>query len=301
MKRFNNKILIIILAVLVAAFVLTRLFRSPARETNLDVSTLSIDTASIDQVKILPAIDNRKEIRLMKEGNAWKVTREQVTAAADKNRIRTLLGKLASMKPERIVTRKKEKWNDYQVSDTTGTAVIALAKNAEVARFTIGKDQMNVTFVRKDDDEEVYAVAGANASSFNQKFDDWRDQTFLRIDIDKISKITFTYPADSSFVLSKKEKSWTVNNMPADSVKTESYLNKLRLKEIENFADNFSASSPPEVTLVIEAEKPITIKGWRSSTPHWVLTSDLQPGVYFSDEKNLVTKDIFWGSKQFLK
>jgi hypothetical protein len=302
MKRFNNKILLIIFSVLVAAFVLTRLFRSPARESNLDLGALRIDTTNIDQVNILPVADGGKEIKLVKDGKVWKASRDNLSSSADKNRVSTMLAKLAAMKPERIVTRKQQKWNDYNVGDTTGTTVIALSNGIEVARLIIGKDQMSSTFVRKDKEEEVYAVEGSIASSFNQKFNDWRDQTFLRVNVDDIKKITFVYPADSGFVLSKQDKKWLVNDTAADSTAATTYLNKLRLKKIEHFADSFNANTPPDVTMTIDAgTTPLTIKAWQASPPGWILSSDVQPGVYFSDEGNQVSKDIFWGSKQFMK
>lgn len=301
MKRFNNKTLIIILIVLATAFVLTRLFRSPERESNLDISALSADTAGIDEVTILPMVEDPKEIKLTKEGNDWKVTRDKVTSRADKSVVASMLDRLASMKPERIVTRNKEKWNDYRVGDTTSTEVIARVGDEEVIRFKVGKDQMNVTFVRKNNDDEVYAVAGGIGSSFNRKFNDWRDQTFVRFNINDIRKITFTYPSDSGFVLSKDDNRWMIGATAADSVKTTTYINKFRHKKLANFADDFTADAPPDVILALEADTgPFVIKGWRSSKSGWILTSDLQPAIYFLDEGNFAN-DIFWGREQFLK
>src|SRR5690349_6356915 len=196
MKRFNNKILIIVLLVLAVAFVLTRVFRSPARESNLDADALKVDTSGIEKIQLYPAADERREVTLTKEGKQWKVSRDEVNSNANAERVETLLSRLATLKPERIATRKEEKWNDYQVSDSTGTKVVVFTGSDE-QKLKVGKENMGVTFVRKGDDDEVYAVSGSIASAFNLKFDDWRDPLLLQIMKDAVQKITFKYPADS--------------------------------------------------------------------------------------------------------
>jgi hypothetical protein len=302
MKQLNNKVLIIILVVLASAFILTRLFRSPGRNSNLDSEALTIDTAGVDHVKLYPAIENRKEINLTKEGHAWKVSSGQVTASANKELVRLMLTRLASLKPERIVTRKQEKWHDYEVGDSTGSEVIILSGGKETDKIRIGKEQMDLTFVRKSNDDEVYGVAGMIASSFNKKFNDWRDQTFLKVDVTKINRVTFTYPADSGFVLKKNGKNWMVNDVTADSAKVASFINRLRSRDISNFEDNFSKNENPDVTVSIEAgSAPVLIKGWRSSPTGWVLTSSLQPDTFFLDEQGDVAQELFVGRSELMK
>ena len=301
MKRFSNKILFIALLVLAGAFVLTRVFRSPARESNFNTDVLKIDTSRVDKIILHPAADERKELKLSKDSNAWKVSRDKVTALANTDLIKTLLAKLGSLEPERIVTRKKDKWNEYEVSDTTGTDVAVFSGNEEIAKIKVGKENTGITFMRRTEEDEVYAVSGAVASSFNLKFNDWRDPSVLRITKDGITRITFNYPADSGFVLTRNEKTWMIDNIQTDSAKTENYLNKLKLKEVTRFADDFTANREPDVIMTIHTPAPFVIKGWKASFAHWILTSDLQPGVYFSDDGNLVANDIFPGKKSLLK
>ena len=300
MKRFNNKILIIVLLVLAVAFVLTRVFRAPARESNLDADALKVDTSGIHKIQLYPAADERTGVTLTKDGKQWKVSRDKVNSRANGDRVETLLSRLATLKPERIATRKEEKWNDYRVSDSTGTAVAVFAGNDE-HKFIVGKESAGVTYIRKGGDDEVYAVSGSIASAFNLKFNDWRDPLLLQIMKNAVTKITFDYPADSGFVLAKNGKAWMIDNTPADSAKTETFLNRLRLKKLTNFADDFSANSQPDVTMTIEAPAPFVVKGWKVTSGNWILESDLQPGIYFSDEGNSVAKDIFPGKKSLLK
>src|SRR5687768_3233093 len=142
MKRLSNKILFIILLVLACAFALTRVFRSPARESNLDTDALKVDTAGIDKIHLYPASDERREVKLTKETNGWKVSRDKITALANSDRVETLLVKMATLKPERIATRKEDKWKEYEVSDTTGTDVVVFSGKDELAKIKVGKENM---------------------------------------------------------------------------------------------------------------------------------------------------------------
>ncbi|MDQ2657594.1 MAG: DUF4340 domain-containing protein, partial [Bacteroidota bacterium] len=200
MKRFNNKILLIVLLVLAGAFVLTRVFRAPARESNLDSDGLAVDTVGIDRILLFPAAGKRAEVKLIRDAAGWRVSREDITVPANTDRVRTLMTNLTALKPERIVTRKEEKWDEYQVGDTTGTKVAAFVGNEEVVRLIVGKQAVGVTYVRRSDEDEVYEVSGSVGSAFNMKFDDWRNPYLLRLPKDDITRIEFTYPADSGFV-----------------------------------------------------------------------------------------------------
>ncbi len=302
MKRFNNKILIIALLVLTAAFVLTKVFRSPALETNLSEDLFEVDTANITEIKIYPIAEQRKEIRLVKNDKNWNVVRDEKTAKAEQFRVYTLLNSLSNLAPERMVSRKQEKWNDYEVSDTTAVRIVVMNSNNEMLDLLLGKQSGSSTYARINDENEVYAVEGSIRSSVDKTFNDWRDKSFLRIDPEKVTKITFNYPTDSGFVAEKKNSTWMIGEQKADSTKMQRFLNKLRTKDISSFEDSFSASASPEITVTIEAGAvPLaTIKGWRESFYRWILTSSQQQDVYFSDEGPVVVKDIFPSREELL-
>ena len=211
-----------------------------------------------------------------------------------------MLTQLASLSPDRIDSRKREKWEDFEVSDSTGTDVIAFSDGKEQGHFKVGKESGGVTYIRRDSEQEVYAVSGSFSSVFNQKFNEWRDGTLLRLNTKGITKITFSYPADSGFVLSKKDNAWMIGDIKADSAKTAAYLNKLSFQRLDAFADDFQASTKPDVIVNIEGEDPVIVRGWKASFPQWILNSDVQKDVYFTDEGDFVSRAIFPGKNALI-
>lgn len=303
MKGLNNKVLIITLILLVTAFVLTKVLRSPSLESNIDIDLFKIDTAKITAIRLYPAVANRNEIQLVKEGEDWNVTYNNKTANVETSRVKDLVRSIAQIKVERIVSRKKENWDDYNVNDTTATQVVALNGTDELLKFYIGKQNGPSAYTRLDDKDEVYEISGLLPSSVDKKFSDWRDKSFLRTDRDAIKRISLNYPADSGFVAEKRDNIWMIANEKADSASMESYLNKLRSKDIGSFADAFEPSANPDVVLTIESGTgpAVTIQGWKQSFDQWILSSSRQPDTYFADEGPVVAKELFPSEKSLLE
>jgi hypothetical protein len=303
MKRLNNKVLIITLLVLAAAFVLTRVLRSPGRERNLDAGLLKVDTTGITEIRLYPASGQRKEIKLLRDGKKWDVEQETLRGSAERNAVNSLLSTLASLKPERLVSRKKEKWDHYGTDDTTGTRVDVFHNSDALASLVIGKESGGLTYVRPSEEEAVYAAVGYVSAVVDKNFTHWRDKSFLRLDKEQVTRITFNYPADSGFVAEKKGDVWMIDNERADSVAIENYLNNLRSKDLSAFADGFAPTANPDVTVTIESKAmpEAVIKAWRESFYKWTLTSSFQQGVYFSDEGPVAVRELFVGKKKLLE
>lgn len=310
MKKLNNTWLIAALAVLVGAFVVSRFFRAPALESNLPPQLVKLDTAALTELRIQPA-SGGDEIKLVREGVNWKVTQGSKSAFADPSTVNAALASLSALKPLRMVSRKKDKWNDFQVGDG-GTRIAVFEDNRQEGDLHIGKTNFvqnqqggfggAYTYVRAGDDDEVYAVDGFLESTFNRPYADWRNKNFLRVSRDAVSKITFSYPADSSFVLEKKDSVWTVNGQPAAGAQVDTYLGHLAYKNLNTFADDFQPAGSAPVVIKVEARGgPLeTIEGWPLPDGQWALRSTLQP-VIFSSEGSTAFQDLLRGQRFFKK
>lgn len=302
MKNLNNKILIAALVGLIGIFALSRWLRSPGLEGNVRKQLLSLDTATVSEVKIKPANYKPLELTLKKEGKIWKVLDGQKSAETDIGTVKSMLGVLNDLKVQRLASRKKDKWDTYQVGD--GATQVSVLQDGKITNIHFGKSNYGqggaYTYVRLSKEDEVYAIEGFIDSHFNRTYNDWRNKTLLKLNQPDIAKITFNYAGDSSFVLEKIDSVWFAANTKAEDSKVNGYLSQLTYKTLNDFADDFSPADKP-ATIQIESKNGVlaTVQGWRNGD-QWFITSSVQNGVYFSSNQS-VMKDLFVGKEKFSK
>lgn len=313
MKKFSNKILIIVLVLLVGIFVLSRVFRSPGLESNLKKELVKIDTTKVTEVRIQTPQGDGQEIRLVKGGKKWRVSLGDKQSEAGAGVVESMLGVLKDLQSQRMVTRKKERWDDYVVGEG-GTRVSVYNGSDKLADLKIGKAGFKqapqqgmgggngsaFTYVRLTDENEVYASDGFISTHFNRSFNDWRNQLFLKVNRTEVTKLEFNYP-DSSFVLEKKDSLWYAGGTQAVETKVNQYFSRIRLRNISEFEDQFIAPGAAPIRLQISgvAGPIITAQAWTKGDGEFVLTSTLQEGVYFRDKQSGVIKDVFVGQSWF--
>jgi hypothetical protein len=315
MKKINNKILIIGLAVLVGIFVISRLFRSPKLEGNIRKELVKLDTADISEIRMTTAGDQPKLIKLVREGGAWNAVQDDKPYPADKSAVNSLLVTISDLNAVRMVSRKKDKWETYNVGEKS-TGVSVYTGGSVEAEFRVGKTGFNqtqggqqfggsqgieaYTYVRMSDEDEVYMVNGFLEATFNRSLKDWRDKSFLRVSSSDVTKVSFRYPADSSFVIEKKDSVWTVAGRPAANNKVDSYLREFSSRSETSFADDFDMSSQPTFTIQFDgAAGPIaTVDAWKQDEA-WFLRSSRQPGVVFLNNDAGTMARLFAGAGSF--
>jgi Domain of unknown function (DUF4340) len=309
MKKLSNKILLVGLVVLVGIFVASRFFRSPGLESNLRKDLLKLDTASISEVRILPSKEHGEELRLTRTGNEWKVIKGNRQEPTGNTSIKGLLISLAGIKVERLASRKKEKWEEFNVGDNS-THVTVYADGKKTADFHVGKLGFaqngggnfggSYTYIRLSDENEVYTVEGFLESTFNNSFNDWRDKTLLKLNKDVITKISFLYPTDSGFVAEKRDSIWYIGQDKTDVAKTESFLNTISSKYMSAFDDGFTPVSKPDMTMQVDGKvgNLLKLEAWKKDETEWILTSSQQKNVYFSSKGSSGVSDIFIGRKK---
>jgi|GEM_PF-471371 len=319
MKKMNHKILIGILVLLLAGFGLSRLLRAPRLESNLPQNLIKMDSAEVSQVKLYPVVEGLQEVSLVREGKKWVVKKDNRSYAAEQSSVIGLLGYLAGLEPQKMVSRKKEKWNGYQVGDSS-TRVVVMKDDDVVAEVRIGKTDFAAapssggfqnpygggfgnpfTYVRLEGEEEVYTVSGFLEPSFNRTFNDWRDKSFLRLCQADITSLRFSYP-DSSFNATLKNGRWFIDQIATDSAAMKNYLSQLEFKNATNFSEDPDPTTPALFTLAIGGKNSelATVKAWNAGSDY-VLSSSLQPGVYFTSAGSGLMGAIFAGKKSFLR
>ena len=309
-NKLSNKtllILFIILLVIVAAFLF---YDSKHGERSFRKDLVNIDTAQVTSINIYPKITHHKLVKIFKEGNNWKVDiPNNKTAFVPKQKINEIFRELLSIEPLSVAALGKNKWKEYQVDDSSGTEIKVFEGGNNTLDLTIGKfafrrPKTMLSYVRVSGDDNVYQINGMPGFLFNQNADYFRDGRVINDNYSNWTKLSFTYPGDSSFVLEKKNKNWMIGSQMADSAKTVNLLRPLSDLTNQDFADNFDQNllSKAAYTLTINssAKGGITVTAF-ISPKDTLINSSTNPDAYFDAGKNSLLKQIFRGKRDFFK
>ncbi|HOK26901.1 MAG TPA: DUF4340 domain-containing protein [Bacteroidales bacterium] len=311
-KRFENKTLLYILGVLLLILLITFLVKIPREKSTLETTLVRFDTAQVARIIIKPKSPDGEEFQFVKENGIWKVTQGKISSSPRPSAVSNILSDLLDIRPSGLVAVDRSKWPEYDVTDSLGIRVRAENKKGKaLADVVIGKFSYKpvqnpyggygggsidgVSYVRLYNEDKVYAVDGFLTFSFTGGFDDYRDKTLVHATRSDITKISFTFPADTGFVLEKKDNKWMAAGIPADSTRTSDYLSDISYIDGEKFADDFKPVSSPVYKADIEGNNllSITIKCYRQEDGKLIINSSLNPDSYFETNPDGVFGRIF--------
>jgi hypothetical protein len=304
-KKLNFKTLALLFGGLLVIVVIMQVVKHSSGDRNFKDKLFTVDTAKVSTIILMPRLD-KSEIRLVRNGNTWTMSVKGKNYKIEKGYVEDMLRILPQMKPERVVATDKSEWPNYQVTDSASIRVKAEQGTKVVADFLVGKfsytQYKQTTFVRPFDENEVYAIDGFLAMIFNKSMNDLRNKNLVNVNQSDITRLTFTYPADSSCMLIKNDKIWKINGEKADSAKVANYLSYISSASGDDFVDNSVPSGKPVLSVKIEGKNfnPIEINAFAADTTHkYIVASSTNPDSKFSGAKFNLTQRIFLGPRQF--
>jgi len=303
----GNKTLGILFFVLLIIVILVFVTDLGKKERTFRDVLVDIDTSNVTEILIYPKSQGLQELRIFKENNEWNIALANGKyAQVPQSKITNIFTELLKIKPKRLAGRGIDKWSSFQV-DSTGSRVKVIEDGLTTLDIILGRMSFQQprtvnTFVRLAKDNDVYEVDGFLDMTFNQDAKAFRDGTVIQDDYNNWQTITYSYPADSSFQLSKRGNNWLVNGMDADSAQTVNFIRGLSRINNTDFLDDIGEDNlmlNPTYKLTIEntALEIIEIKAF-VDTSQSVVTTTQNPETYF-DGKNLLKK-IFVGMNKFL-
>lgn len=290
------------MVVLVALYLLGRMIAGKG-ERNFDSNILTLDTAVVDKIVMT---GKSGTVTLTRDGSSWKVEDGQGNEApALKSAAQGVIGSLASIQSQRIITTSPDKWADYEVTDTSGTQVIATGKGKTLADLMIGRFAFNqatrsgTSYVRKSGENAVYAVDGFLSMSFTRDFNSFRDKTLAAISPADVKSLTLqgTGMPGNYALIKDANGQWAMGGTPLDSASVANYLSGLRFLNGTNFADDFrpTGQSPAyalDVTTNQQLE-PVHIECYQDAGAHpFVFHSSVNPQAYFSSDSSQLYQTV---------
>jgi len=307
-KRNNLKPVSIVLIALILIWVVIKLRDSKQGDRSFKALVVKVDTSKVQTITIVPK-KSKDQVVMDKENGTWMIDLNGKKVQADGNSINDLVSQIAELKPKRVAATSKDKWGEYEVTDTTATRIIVNQGKSPLADILIGKfayDQQTrqmTSFLRNYNENITYGVDGYLSVMFNRNASSFRDNSIISGNPENWKKLTYTYAADSSFVLEKQDTKWIMNGMPTDSLAVDKYFSKIRILSDNSFNDSveYNMNTFADFTLQIEGDhfSPITVKGILNNQGKLEVMSSINKGnVILSDKARNV---LFTGKEMFLK
>ena len=201
------------------------------------------------------------------------------------------------------------------MSELLGTSVklyknTVLSANLVVGRMAFSQSRNPyqqrpdaVTYLRNQGEETVYAVEGMLAMVASQDVNDFRNGEIVNCDPANLTRITFTYPGDSSFVLQKENQTWTINGTLADSANTHNYLQSLRnftSRDFESLSETEDHVAPAyEVNIEGNNMENIIVKAYPAGDDLFHFISSMNNETAFKPDLSRL-EQLFRGKSWFL-
>ncbi len=307
-KKKNNRVLLIVFAVLLIAVGTNELIKSSKGERTFRKDIIEYQANDISKITIFPKNSGNRTVEVYLDDTIWKLKFDGKQFAADQEMIKGIADELATMVPERLVANKKELWKDYDITDSLGVTVIIHGQKNEKTEITLGRFSYNQatrkpsTYVRVNNEKEVYAVEGYLSMTFNREINSLRDKNIFRANQNDLTQITFTYPADSSYTLTKQDNKWLMNGIAVDSTRMAGYLTTVCYLTATDFRDDFIPASVTaetyKITLSGNNLKPVEIKAFLDAKGI-VINSSENPTSYFPGDQAELFFRVFQGKNYF--
>ncbi len=220
----KHKNIIILICVIVVLFLIL-LFTGKKPQTK---PIISIE--ELKSIKICRPIDTT-EIEI--KNNNYQIIKP-FSYPGDSSTIAFLINNLKNLKLGEVISRRKEKFDDFEVG--VNGIKISLRGRKEVS-FYIGKyagDYQN-SYLRFENDDKVYLASGITKHQVNIKPDDWRDKTIIKIDKELIEKINI----DDKEII-KKDTLWMYKDKVIEKNKIDGALFILSELRAIGFSDTAS-------------------------------------------------------------
>lgn len=317
MKPKGFKSLLVIAGVLLGIVVAFLIYDSTSSESNYRNILVEVDSAEVSRFVIQPKAKT-DVIELVRKGDSWKVLSGNKSFQADKQFVASLIDQLEMLKPQRVVSTSKDKWKEYELDDSSSAKLSVYEGKNLVASIVIGKfnfkqggnPYMNrgnsiTSYVRLTGEDAIYAVDGMLSLSFMRGAEEYRDKTLASIKAEDISRISFKYPADSSFVLELKAGRWVVDGLPTDSAKVADYVGKYARLMAFDFVDESQVTNKTalfSVKVEGKSEQALEIFAYPADSSNvTIIESTANKGAYFSGSRSGTQGLVFVSKASLLK
>lgn len=183
---------VLVLAALGSYIYFVEMKREPEREgERKKVTIFTVDKAKATEVEI--AVAGGEEIRVKKEGDAWRVV-SPFSAPADTSAVDSLLTSLAKLEADEVVVENAQDLAQYGLAapGRTVSAVVSGAKQPASVLFGAKSPDGSSVYAKTPSSPKVYLVPSWVEGTFEKKPFDLRDRDLLHVKRDDVRTLEIT-------------------------------------------------------------------------------------------------------------
>jgi hypothetical protein len=201
-------IAVVVFAVLLAAFVLTR-----EKNVSVGMQRLSFPALKADAISGL-SMTGGATASLTKAATGWVVAdpaKAQETFVADDGAVQGLLGALGSLRAGELVTSKTEKHAEYEVDAAKGVKLVVTRSDGSPFELVLGKaSKSGGTYVRTPSGNEVFSTPAGLSWHVHKSVKDWRDKRIKTAALADVKAISVTQANGEKWAATGKDDSWAL-------------------------------------------------------------------------------------------
>ncbi len=212
----NLKILVIVFVILSALLAFKQL--SPTLFVKRSLYEEKIKTIKKESIKNINIRKDSQELKLVKEGEVWKVEGKK----ANKDKINNFLEALFPTITPELISQSENRHEEFELTQSLGTFVFL----DDRLGFVIGKPAAGGGLYAKfDKDNNVFILKDLDSYNFSTSSSYWVDKTIFSIERSKLKKLTFNKNGQTITMVNKDNK-WLEekSNKEPDKDKFESIL-----------------------------------------------------------------------------
>lgn len=177
--------------------------REPGDATRKD-KVFSVQADTIDEITVKS--ESGEQTTLKKSGNDWQIA-APVAAQPDSAEVSGLTSNLASLEISRVIEENPGDLAEYGLAQPR--IEVGFKSGSEEHRLQIGRKTPPGTdlYAKLSDGRRVFLIPSYVESTFNKKTFDLRDKTVLRLERDKIDRLTIVTPA-RTLEFAKENNEW---------------------------------------------------------------------------------------------
>lgn len=324
-RNTNLWLLLGLLVLLVSIWFATSMYQKNEYR-NFESGFPVIDVFEIDTLRIYSAAERGAEITLYRKHENWRVRRGPIDKPLHEGRIEVLFEELHKLRATRMAALTKSDWPRFGMEDSSSTRIVAAGKNGVIIDFVAGRFDYyedgkaisrdnrtatrdhGITHVRLTGREEVYSADNFFGPNFNQRFETWRSQKIVAIDMNELQKIFFRYSETDTFTIkTNNTDGWICKGRTINPEKQFQYMTLLSRGNHFYFADSFVIDREPLFTVkyYLTENKVITVDAYEANSGQIILHSSENPETFFLDYKDTLLDmyfppmDFFFSEPEF--